>query len=54
MKIILSKDDVMELICEKFVSNFHEKYYRNTAYGRIKPEENDEIYWEGNPEKKEE
>jgi len=42
MKIVLSKDDVMELICEK--------YYRNTTYGRIKPEKDDEIYWEGNLE----
>jgi len=50
MKIVLTKDDVMELICEK--------YYRNTTYlssaGRIEPEKDDEIYWEGNPEKKEE
>ncbi len=47
MKIVLSKDDVMRLICEDLHISIIE-----TMGGGVMPER-DVVYWEGNPDEKE-
>ena len=46
MKIILSKDDVMEILCKKFDLSYI--YDSEEKVMKLKYTE-DEIYWEGNP-----
>lgn len=48
MKIALTKDDVMAIVC----SHLNRPYISETG-GTILPTY-DQIYWEGNPEKKKE
>ena len=48
MKIVLSKDDVVRLICKELHIEATE-----LVDGKVWPEK-DYIYWEGNPEKQEE
>lgn len=47
MKIILSKDDVMEILCKKFDLSYI--YDSEEKVMKLKYTE-DEIYWEGNPD----
>jgi len=44
MKIFLTKEEILRMICEKF------KIQMMTVDGELCPLGDNEVYWEGNPE----